>query len=189
MRLTISGLVVAAALCGTVGISSQALADPGSSHLYVGANYGGYKDRGGDFDEDDDFKEVLVGLQLNEFLGLEAGYMDFGDFGGDIGKAEVDGYSFAVVGRLPLTDSFSLFAKGGQLFWDSDVSVAGIKESYDGDEFFYGVGADFKVTDHLVVALEYDRYKVDLEDSSLPAPATRFEEDMDTVKLGARLLF
>ena len=80
-------------------------------------------------------------------------------------------------------------AKVGQLYWDADVSVAGIKRSYDGDEPFVGVGAHFYITDNLAFVVEYDRYKVDLDDSDLPAPATRFEDDMDTFKIGGRLLF
>ncbi|AKH70016.1 opacity protein [Spongiibacter sp. IMCC21906] len=174
---------------GSIALAPVAMAAPEGPHLYVGGNYGGYKDRGGDFDEDDDFKEALVGLQFNSFIAVEAGYLDFGSFGGDIGKADIDGYDIAVVGRLPLSERFGLFAKVGQLFWDADVNVGGLKESYDGDEPFVGIGADFHVTDNLAVALEYDRYEVDLEDSSLPAPATRFEGDMDTVKLGARFAF
>ena len=188
--LNTKDLMVAAVLVSFGGGASAVFADPNSGpHAYIGANYGGYKDRGGDFDEDDDFKEAIIGAQLNQFLGLEASYIDFGSFGGDVGKADIDGYGLAVVGRLPVTESFGLFVKGGQLFWDADVRVAGLKESYDGDEPFYGIGADLKVSDHFVVALEYDRYEVDLENSSLPAPATNWEGDMDTVKLGARFRF
>ena len=90
-----------------------------------------------------------------------------------------------------------LYAKAGQLFWDADVRVSDFKQSYDGDEPFFGVGADIKVSEHIVVALEYDRYKIDLDDSSFPgsdsnlfpAPASSWEGDMDTVKLGARFVF
>lgn len=183
-------LAIVAALGGAIGMAPHATAAPDGPHLYVGGNYGGYKSRGGDFDEDDDFKEALVGFQFNKFLGIEGGYMDFGTFGGDVGEADIDGKSLAVVGRIPLTDSFSIFAKAGQMFWDADVTgPLGFSENYDGDEPFLGVGADFYVTNNLAVALEYDRYQVDLSDSDLPDPATSFEEDMDTVKLGLRLAF
>jgi opacity protein-like surface antigen len=185
-----TGLALAAVMFGTATGASTVFANPTAGpHAYIGANYGGYKDRGGDFDEDDDFKEAILGAQLNQFLGFEASYIDFGSFGGDVGKAEVDGYGLAVIGRLPLTEQLGIYAKAGQLFWDADVNVAGLKRSYDGDEPFVGVGADIKVSEHFVVALEYDRYQVDLDDSNLPAPATKWEGDMDTVKLGARFVF
>ncbi|MDF1693934.1 MAG: outer membrane beta-barrel protein [Zhongshania sp.] len=183
-------LALLAAVVGTTSLASTAFANPTAGpHAYVGANYGGYKDRGGDFDEDDDFKEALIGAQVNQFLGFEASYIDFGSFGGDVGKADVDGYGLAVVGRLPLTEQLGIYAKAGQLFWDADVRVAGLKQSYDGDEPFVGIGADIKVSEHFVVALEYDCYKIDLDDSSFPAPASNWEGDMDTVKLGARFMF
>ena len=185
-----TGLALAAVMFGTATGASTVFANPTAGpHAYIGANYGGYKDRGGDFDEDDDFKEAILGAQLNQFLGFEASYIDFGSFGGDVGKAEGDGYGLAVIGRLPLTEQLGIYAKAGQLFWDADVNVAGLKRSYDGDEPFVGVGADIKVSEHFVVALEYDRYQVDLDDSNLPAPATKWEGDMDTVKLGARFVF
>lgn len=183
-------LLVTAALAGSVGASSTVFANPTSGpHAYIGGNYGGYKDRGGEFDEDDDFKEAVIGAQVNQFLGFEASYIDFGSFGGNVGKADVDGYGLAIVGRLPLTDQLGIYVKGGQLFWDADVRVAGLKQSYDGDEPFYGIGTDIKVSEHFVVALEYDRYKIDLEDSSLPSPAKNWEGDMDTFKIGARFMF
>jgi opacity protein-like surface antigen len=188
--LNTRSLALAAVLFGTATGASTVFANPTAGpHAYIGANYGGYKDRGGDFDEDDDFKEALIGAQVNQFLGFEASYIDFGSFGGDVGKADVDGYGLAVVGRIPLTEQLGIYAKAGQIFWDADVRVAGLKQSYDGDEPFFGVGADIKVSEHFVVALEYDRYKIDLEDSTLPAPATNWEGDMDTVKLGARFMF
>lgn len=187
--LTLRNIALVLAAAGSAGWASHTMAAPEGPHLYIGGNYGGYKDRGGDFDEDDDFKEALVGLQFNSFLGIEGSYVDLGEFGGDLGNADIDGYSLAVVGRLPLTESFGLFAKAGQLFWDADVSLAGFSDSYDGDEPFLGVGADFYVTDNLAIALEYDRYEVDLETSGLPDPDTEFEGDMDTVKLGVRLVF
>jgi opacity protein-like surface antigen len=183
-------LALLAAVIGTTTLASTAFANPTvGPHAYIGANYGGYKDRGGDFDEDDDFKEAIVGAQLNQFLGFEASYIDFGSVGGDVGKASVDGYGLAVVGRLPLTEQMGLYAKAGQLFWDADLRAAGFKQSYDGDEPFFGVGADLKVSEHIVVALEYDRYKIDLDDSTFPAPSSNWEGDMDTVKLGARFVF
>lgn len=183
-------LALLAVVVGGTSLASTALANPSAGpHAYIGANYGGYKDRGGDFDEDDDFKEAIIGAQVNSFLSFEASYIDFGSFGGDAGKADVDGYGVAVVGRLPVSENMGLYAKAGQLFWDADIKFAGLKQSYDGDEPFFGVGADFKVTEHFVVALEYDRYKVDLDDSSFPAPASNWEGDIDTVKLGGRFMF
>lgn len=191
LRHALTMIVIAASLsAGSMAAKAQSQYRSGSdSHIYVGGNYGVYKDRGGDFDEDDDFTELLVGIQANSFLGIEASYLNFGEFSGNIGSADVDGYDLALVGRLPLTDSFGLFAKGGLLFWEVDTKVAGIKRDYDGDDPFVGVGADFKVTDNLIVALEYDRYRIDLDDSNLPNPGGNWDGDMDTMKLGARLAF
>ncbi len=178
------------AVVSTVTLGSAAFANPPVGvHAYIGANYGGYKDRGGDFDEDDDYKEAILGAQLNQYLGFEASYIDFGSFGGSTGKATVDGYGLAVTGRLPVTDHIGLYAKAGQLFWDADVRFATLKQSYDGDEPFYGIGADLKVNAHFAVALEYDRYKLDIDDSNFLSRGSRWEGDTDTVKIGGRFMF
>ncbi|NKI17132.1 porin family protein [Spongiibacter sp. KMU-166] len=180
------GIVGAAAFYSSAVHAGPALSGP---HMYVGGNYGVYKSRDGDFDEDDDFVELSLGAQFNQYFGVEAGYLNFGEFSGTAGSADIDGYDLAVVGRLPLTESFGLYAKAGQLFWDADFDFLGTKQSYDGDEPFVGVGVDFKVAENLAVNLEYDRYNIDLDDSSFPNPANNWEGDMDTMKIGARLMF
>ena len=181
----LSGLLAGMLL--TAGAPAMAADD---AHLYLGGSYGLYKDRNGDFDEDDNFKEIFVGAQFSPLLGLEAGYLDFGKFAGALGSSDIDGYDLALVARLPLTDSFSVYAKGGQLFWDADIRVAGFKDSADGDDPFVGIGADFSVTDNLVVALEYDRYRIDIGDNQFPGTGSQdWDGDMDTMKIGARLLF
>ena len=181
------GVIAAGLLAGTASVPALAAGD---SHLYIGGSYGLYKDRNGDFDEDDNFKEIFVGAQFNPVLGLEASYLEFGEFSGALGSSDIDGYDLALVARLPLTESFSIYAKGGQLFWDADIRVAGFKDSADGDDPFVGVGADFAITDNLVVALEYDRYRIDIEDNQFPGTGSQdWDGDMDTMKIGARLLF
>ena len=169
------GGMLAALLLGA-GAPAMAADD---AHLYLGGSYGIYKDRAGDFDEDDNFQEIFV-----------AGYRDFGKFTGALGSSDIDGYNVALVARLPVTDSFSVYAKGGQLFWDADIRVAGFKDSADGDDPFVGIGADFAVSDNLVVALEYDRYRIDIDDNQFPGTGSQdWDGDMDTMKIGARLLF
>lgn len=158
--------------------------------FYLGANYGGYKSRGDEFDDDNDFYEGVIGAYISPYFGIEGSYTDFGEFGGDLASTEIDGYGIAAIGRLPITDSLAVYIKGGYFMWDADVEVAGFDGGdVDGEEPFYGVGLDFQVSDHLNLALEYSRYEFDLSDSSLPDIIDDYEADVDTVKIGAKYVF
>ncbi len=159
------------------------------AHVYVGANYGGFKARGGEFDDEDDFIEAVLGAQVNAFFAVEANYINFGRYGGSQASAKVDGYGLALVGRIPLTRTLGIYAKAGQFWWDADIEILGASRGYSGNEPFYGAGLDFAVTRRLALLLEYNRYKVDFGNSDFPPPVQAVDNDMDTVKVGLRFRF
>jgi opacity protein-like surface antigen len=160
--------------------------------FYLGADYGGFKSRGDEFDDDNDFVDVVAGAFFSSYFGVEGSYTYFGEFGGDAVETTLDGYGIAAIGRLPLTETFALYIKGGYFWWDADIDVAGPlggEGDVDGEEPFYGIGADFQVSDHVNLAVEYARYEFDLSDSSLPDSIDNYETDIDTVKVGAKFMF
>jgi OOP family OmpA-OmpF porin len=183
------GILVAA---GIIPLAQHGFADnkdKDAVHAYVGANYGGYKSRGDEFDDDNDFIEGDVGVFISQYFGIEGSYADFGEIGGDLASADIDGYGVAAIGRLPLSDTFAIYIKGGYFWWSADVEVGPFSKDVDGEDPFYGVGVDFAVSDHFNLSLEYDRFKVDLSDSSLPDTIDDYKTDIDTVKVGAKFLF
>ena len=92
--------------------------DPG---FYVGGNYGYLNvDGEDDFDDDNDVWQALAGYRVNRYFAVEGSYIDFGHYGGDIARAKTDGYTLGIKGMLPLTESIGVYAKAGQLWWDSD---------------------------------------------------------------------
>ncbi|MGD8175001.1 porin family protein [Marinimicrobium sp. ARAG 43.8] len=156
------------------------------SHVYIGGAYGGFKARGGDFDDDQDFYEFSFGGFFNPYLGLEASATFFGEYGGDLVEADAEGYGVALIGRLPLTDSWGIYAKAGQFFWDVDVDSDLGSASTDGDDPFFGVGTDIRLATNLSMIIEYDRYKIDTAVEDWPGVD---DTDLDTVKVGLRLRF
>jgi OOP family OmpA-OmpF porin len=183
------GILVAA---GVIPLAQHSYADNRDKeavHAYVGVNYGGYKSRGDEFDDNNDFYGGDVGVFISQYFGIEGSYEDFGKIGGDLASAEVDGYGVAAIGRLPLSETFALYIKGGYFWWSADVDVGPFSKGVDGEDPFYGVGVDFAVSDHFNLSLEYDRFKVDLSDSSLPDTIDDYKSDIDTVKVGAKFLF
>ncbi len=157
--------------------------------LYIGGNYGGYKARGGDFDDENDLYEGLVGVQVSPYLAIEANYTDFGSYGSSSASAEVDGLGAALVGQLPLTDSLALYAKGGWFWWDGDVEVLGVRREFDDDTPFYGAGVRFRVSDALGLNVEYKRYEIEFDGGAFPLPPRADDTDLDTLTLGLRYSF
>ena len=117
--------------------------------------------------------KVVVGLQANEFVGLEAQYTDLGkpkdkftvrDSGtlyNAKGTAQTRGIGGNLVGTLPLND-FKVFAKVGYHRMETKVKIAGLgSESFKEREWVpsVGLGGAYTLTPELDVIAEYERYK------------------------------
>lgn len=198
LNVTKKLLLAATLACSSVAMASSAYAqgynDQNYSNRndtgpYIGANYGMFKSRGGDFEDDNDYYELLVGYRFIPFLGVELNYADFGKYGGDIASADVDGWGVAAVGFLPLSDNFNIYAKAGQFFSTVDVELAGFQDDFDDEQVFYGIGMNFVVADPLNISVEYNRYKVEVDDSDWPVQLNDSDTDIDTIKVGAKFTF
>jgi OOP family OmpA-OmpF porin len=189
LEITKKLFLAASIACVSVAMASSAYAQQSNSGLYLGANYGGFKARGGEFEDENDFFEFLAGYRFNNFIGIEANYANFGEYGGDLASAEVDGWGAAVVGFLPLTNSFTVYAKAGQFFSTVDVDVAGFRDDFDDEQIFYGLGVSFTIARPLDVSLEYNRYKVEVNDDNWPVQVSSSDTDIDTIKIGAKFTF
>lgn len=188
-KYALVGGLTAALLIPAFAVSQNYQDNNASTGVYIGGNYGGYKARGGDFEDENDLYEVLLGWQISPYLGVEANYTDFGDYGDRFASAEVDGVGAAIVGTFPISDNFGLYAKGGQFWWDGDVKVAGFREDFDDDSLYYGIGAKLLMTNALHLTAEYKRYDIEFDGSEFPLPPRDDETDLDTLTVGMRYTF
>ncbi|WP_254275947.1 outer membrane beta-barrel protein [Halomonas sp. 3H] len=149
---------------------------------------------GANTDDSDTGYKLFVGYQFNPNFAIEASYVDFGDFtasgagGGDSAelKLGVDGFTAALVGKLPIQNGFSVFGKLGLIAWDGDLSLnANIDgESYresggeDGTDPYYGIGAEYEV-ERVIIRAEFERY--DISESG-----EDFEIDLISASIGYR---
>lgn len=187
-KLRLAVVATCASMLLTTSAYAQGGLDNNNSGPYIGASYGMYKSRGDSFEDENDYYEFHAGYRFG-FFGLEANYADFGEFGGDLASADVDGWGVAAVGFLPLSDTFTLYAKAGQFFSTVDVELAGFEDDFDDEQIFYGLGASFAVADPIHLTLEYNRFKVEVDDSDWPVEVDSSDTDIDTVKLGIRFTF
>lgn len=180
LKVSLAALLGAA----TLGLPSTAMADDDGKGLTLSAAYGGYKARGGEFEDENNLYEVSLGYRFLPFFGIELGYSDLGDFGGDFASAEIDGLSASVVGILPVTESFKIYGEVGQFYSDIDVDVDSLdyNETFEDETLFYGVGVSFRVADPLWVNAEYQRYKVEVNGDDWPLDDE--DTDIDAVKVG-----
>jgi hypothetical protein len=127
------------------------------------------------FDQDEAAYKLYAGFNFLRFLGVEAGYVDFGNPSerqnlAVIGVVDVEfdlsGWEGFVVGTLPL-GPVDLFVKGGGIYANGDTTLAaddGVLQRFDdGGEYpAYGVGAAFEFGKFAVRA-EYEGYDVDFD--------------------------
>lgn len=158
--------------------------------FYVGGSYGLVRVDDSDFDDDNDFPQLFAGYQLFPFLGIEAAYMDFGRYGSSFANAETEGWNLALTGRLPITQNVALFAKAGPFWSDTTVKVAGIRRSYDSEDFLFGAGLSFQVAENWDLRLAYDWLDTDYDASDIGNfDPDDFNSDFQMVTVGLKYEF
>lgn len=148
------------------------------SGFYAGAGAGqSFVDEGAYDDEDTAFS-VFGGYQVNRYFGVEAGYADFGKIEPDVAGPALEGDSayLTAVGTLPVGENFSLYAKAGLHRWnvDADLPVLGGDDD-SGSDPTYGVGAQYRFTEHVALRGEYSRFEIEDADADLAQLQVRFD--------------
>lgn len=120
---------------------------------------------------------VSAGYRVNEHLGLEVGYTNFGESEGSYYSEyaiEVGGLNVSAIGYLPLNEAVSLYGKGGLLLWTADLTENGrqIANTADGTDLYIGFGIEAKIAPNASVIGEYqtaDLNGVDISNLSIGA--------------------
>ncbi len=166
--------------------------------LYISAKWG-KTDAGGEignvFDAvvggDDDSQAYEVGWRFSGLVAVQVGYHELGTLPGvlvgcppedtmctpgpDIAiEAKTTAYSLTFVPQMPLTRSFTLFAKVGVVALESDVSAilddtSTFIENLTDEDIIYGAGVKLRFLGGLSLFYEYEFLGSDLEVQSLGA--------------------
>jgi opacity protein-like surface antigen len=134
-----------------------------------------------DFSDDRVTGQLYGGIMFNSWLGVEVGYLHLPEY--DDNGFDIDGHgiSAALLLAAPVGDSMEFYVKGGQVWWDIEVDgPLGFDAKIDGEDWLYGAGVNFAMTDNLALRLEYTRYELDGGDGSA---------DLDTAMLGVQYRF
>jgi OmpA-OmpF porin, OOP family len=164
------GMTAFATLALMGAMAAQADTQPG---FYAGAGIGSTKlgdDISGVDDSDTGFK-IFGGYNFNANWGVEASYFDFGEV--SVGDGNVSatvgltGLSAVAVGRLPVSDMFSVYGKLGFASYDVDLhfrNVPGFGSGHLSDsdsDMIYGVGGALGFGGNFEARLEYEALNVD----------------------------
>ncbi len=121
--------------------------------------------------------KLFGGYQFNRNFALEAGYFNLGTFGFSAttatlgafsGQVKVQGFNLDLVGTLPLSERFSLFARAGAQAaktgdtYSGNRPVSSFNPSPSKREVNYkaGLGLQFEVTPSFLIRAEAERYRI-----------------------------
>ena len=102
---TLTGLAAVASISAMASFGAHAQSnqiEAKDSGFYVGGNYGYLRVEGeDDFDDDKDVWQGLVGYKFNEWIAIEGGYIDFGDYGNSQSSSnEIDNLVKTTVSKI-----------------------------------------------------------------------------------------
>ena len=160
---------------------------------YVGASAGESKFRADcnnsvtqffECDKRDTGFKIYAGGKMNDFLGLEVGYTDFGKVAASGGETEAWAIPLSLVAGAPLGSRFGIFGKLGGVYGRTDVSASGSTLLETGHKngwgWTYGAGATFAITPAMQIRADWDRYKLDFVGG---------ERDVDMLSAGFQFRF
>jgi OOP family OmpA-OmpF porin len=132
---------------------------------------------------------VLAGYRFSRFFALEAGYMDFGEFGIQDSRSSSQGFMLNTRVIWPVARHFELDALLGGTWLSRDMSLGG--SSFDASGFVpkLGIGFGVPVNEHLAFNFEWTQnLEWDLGFQTDP-DFELFTEDTSTYSLGVRWRF
>jgi opacity protein-like surface antigen len=137
-----------------------------------------------DCDKKDTGWKVYGGGSVNDILGFEIGYTDFGKIRASGGDTEANAGNLSLVLGVPIGDRFSLFAKAGGVYGRTDVKASTTALVRSGDEkgwgSTWGVGGALGIARNVQVRIDWDRYKLDFAGG---------RRDVDFLSAGVQMKF
>jgi len=141
----------------------------------------------GSCDDSDTAGKIYGGLEMNEYISMEVGYVNLGtvDYTAPTGSRETHGMAIQMVGTLALNPNFTLLGRGGMNFLNTEVDgpIAG-PSGNTGDtdvSWSLGLGAQYNFTKAVGLRMEWERY---FEVGSSLNNGGTGEADIDLVSVG-----
>lgn len=120
-------------------------------------------------DDTDTTWAISGGYMFHPSFGAEVGYRDLGEVTlsgpGGSGSIGVTGIMLGAVGRLAVAERLSIVPRFGLYLWEVEASsTTGFRDSDDGNDFYFGIGADFQINRQAHVGLHFARFDIGGDD-------------------------
>lgn len=104
------------------------------------------------------------GYRFNQYVGLEAGYRDFGKLetrGPTTTQTKGTAWTFGGLAAYPLTERVDLLARAGWFRWKTkaDNAAAGYHAENTGTEPYWGAGLSYTMTPKAAISANWTRFK------------------------------
>ena len=127
--------------------------------------------------------KVFGGYQFARNVAVEISYIDTGTFSENISgvsaRLGADAIGASVLGIIPLSESFAIYARAGAIQWDATLRLTGpggsITASDDGTDFAWGVGAKLMGESGSALRLEYEASEIDDSDIAIISLLVSFD--------------
>jgi OOP family OmpA-OmpF porin len=162
-------MFVAAAMASALSLSAPATAGFFDLTLapFVGASLGQTTTDScitGTCDDTDNAWKIYGGLEVNEYISMEVGYVQLGkvEYSVPTGSRETHGMIMQLVGTYAFNPNFTLIGRGGMNILNTEVdgAVAG-PSGNTGDtdvSWSLGLGAQYNFTKSMGLRMEWERY-------------------------------
>lgn len=134
-----------------------------------------------DFDESDSTYNLGAGYSFNKYFAAEVTYMDLGksNYKGFIAAADVaggadaelgfgietTGYAMTALASYPITERFSVYAKGGVFFSETETTFSASfggsggseKDERSDEDFLLGIGVEYQINTSWSLSTQYMR--------------------------------
>lgn len=131
----------------------------GNSHLKLG-------DEDLEVEANDIGYQLFGGYNFGRYFAIEAAYFDGGVLtdavlGFDL-EFGLDGFIGSAVGRVPVSDAFSLFAKIGVASYDAEVGLGFDSQRDHRSDLSYAAGGELSFAEHWGLRIEFEA--IDISD-------------------------
>jgi OOP family OmpA-OmpF porin len=128
----------------TAALAAALFAGQASAQMYVGAGAGSTKN-----DNREDSWKLYAGYQFDRTWGMEVAYTDLGQYRG----ADVESWSLAGTGTMPLNEKWALLGKLGASANRTDFAGGG-----DHTALLVGLGVSYSMNKNMGLRLEYEDF-------------------------------
>lgn len=131
-------LLVLTALAATL------VSAPASAQIYLGAGVAESRT-----DKDENAWKLYAGYQFTPTWGVELGYTDLGTYR----RADIESWSLALTGTMPLSQHWSLLGKVGEA-----ANSASFSGSSDRTDLYFGLGVGYAMSKNFGLRIEYENF-------------------------------